>query len=160
MKKEDLKYGNVVELEEFDEKNNQRFLVCMFNNEPHFLHLEGNFNHEILYFLFDYFSFDKNEKDCKHIIRVYEDYTCSKLLWKEENQFTLNNRDKELLDSLPKKIKGEINDFINYIDWYLKVEFLDNPQISYTELGVAYKIYKDIMEKAENSFGKIIKKEK
>lgn len=159
MNKEDLKYGNVVELEEINEKNNQRFLVCKYDGKPSFLSLEENHYGAILYYLFDYFSFNKNEKDCKHIVRVYEDYTCSKLLWKDENQPELTDKDKEFLKYLPEKVKAEVNAFIKFIDWYLKVNFLDNPQISYTELGVAYKIYKDIVYKAECSFGKIMKKE-
>lgn len=159
MNKEDLKPGNVIVVEENDENPSQKFLFQKGFDENYFISLD-ELNHECYKYSELYFSFGDCCSDCcRHIIRVYEDYTCSKLLWKDENQPELTDKDKEFLEYLPEKVKAEVNAFIKFIDWYLKVNFLDNPQISYTELGVAYKIYKDIVYKAECSFGKIMKKE-
>lgn len=78
MNKEDLKYGNVVEL-----RNGRRYLY--HRSELKLMSLDGN------YFL-SFHKYDENlnnegDKDFD-IIKVYENYTLRKLLWERKPKLT------------------------------------------------------------------------
>lgn len=98
MKKEDLKYGNVIEL-----KNGIKLLYHQ-HCKDNLLNLNGKgygeldkFNEDLIHCMFQGYD----------IKRVYEDFTLSKVLWerKEKPKIVLNDDEKKILRNLPKEYK-------------------------------------------------------
>ena len=99
MKKEDLKYGNVVEL-----RNSYKLFYHQFRGGG-LLHLNGEGYIEL-----HNFKEDLTDIDCVSrldIVKVYEDYTCTKLLWerKEKSKIVLTDDEKAILKNLSKEYK-------------------------------------------------------
>ena len=89
MKKEDLKYGNVIEL-----RNGKKFLY----------HRSGGFSLDGKITCQDVSSvFDTTRN--YDIIRIYSDYTLKKLLWERKEKPKLTKDEKAILRNLPKKWK-------------------------------------------------------
>lgn len=93
MKKEDLKYGNVLE-----SRYGEKILVC---NSDEWINLKG-------------MKIDKGEylKDLTYkindghtIVKVYEDYTCQKVLWERKETPELTEDEKVILRNLSKEFK-------------------------------------------------------
>lgn len=92
MKKSDLKYGNVVETREgikylYHCKNSDKFL---------------NLDYDGFLWISD-FDENLNIIDCDNeldIMKVYEDYTCKKLLWERKEKPQLNEDEKAILKVL------------------------------------------------------------
>ena len=91
MKKSDLKYGNVVET-----RSGDKYLFTFHDEEDIFVDLTGDgyYYSESLYFNTNY----KNSAIV--IMKVYEDYTCSKLLWERKETPKLNEDEKAILKVL------------------------------------------------------------
>ena len=95
MKKSDLKYGNVAETREgikylYHCKNSDKFLNLDYDG---FLWVR---------------NFDENLNiiDCDNgldIMKVYEDYTCKKLLWERKEKPKLTEDEKVILRNIPKQ---------------------------------------------------------
>lgn len=100
MKKEDLKVGNVVE-----NKRGDRYLSFSLDNEK-LINLQG----------FGYVKlndYDDNLK-CQYsalpklnldIVKVYEDYTCKKVLWKRKEKPVLTDDEKVILRNIDKAFR-------------------------------------------------------
>lgn len=100
MKKEDLKYGNVLETE-----LGYKYLIFNENRNNNLYNLDGS----DIKFLSHY---DTNLKYLARnygadIVKVYKDYTCQEVLWerKEKPKIVLTNDEKAILRSLPKEYK-------------------------------------------------------
>lgn len=108
MKKEDLKYKNAVEF-----RNGERGLLCGFpQNEKAFLLLteERNWCSYLDLSNFDDMLIIKNNKEYD-VMKVYEDYTCSKLLW-ERPKYLLTEEEKEYLKAVIKPFKDEVDEVV------------------------------------------------
>lgn len=91
MKKSDLKYGNVVETRE-----GIKYLFTFHDEEDIFVDLTGDG-----YYYFESIYFNTNYKNSAIVImKVYEDYTCSKLLWERKEKPKLNEDEKAILKVL------------------------------------------------------------
>ena len=99
MKKSDLEYGNVVEA-----RNGQRYLVCTWGGESKkdFMRLSGlsraSFESYLENLTYGY-------GDCFDIVKVYENYTCSKVLWERPSKPTLTDDEKVILRNIKKNYK-------------------------------------------------------
>lgn len=103
MKKSDLVYGNVVET-----RNGHRYLYYWHNFDK-LLNLE-----KIGFLLVEDFTNEdlkcingSNEFD---IMKVYKDYTCSKLLWERKEKPKLTEDEKVILRNIDKKYKWVARD--------------------------------------------------
>ena len=94
MKKSDLQYGNVVEL-----RDGTRYLYYSFYDNS-LIDLNGYFRSCL-----DAYSDELNHKlRCGlDIMKVYNNYTCSKLLWERKENPKLNEDEKAILRNLPKQ---------------------------------------------------------
>lgn len=100
MKKSDLKFGNVIE--------NGRGYRYLYNstNEKILINLSGlgyvpfsDYNEQLRY---RHSSLPDVNLD---IVKVYEDYTCTKVLWERKEKPVLTEAEKAILRSLPKEYK-------------------------------------------------------
>ena len=92
MKFKDLEYGNVLET-----RNQKRFIYHNYRDLCYNLCGEGLIDLEFYNPNFE----DEGDNDY-NIVKVYEDYTCQKVLWE---RLQLTNDEKALLRCLPKEIK-------------------------------------------------------
>ena len=102
MKKEDLKYGNVVELQNGDKliyiENNHKVceleknLIDLKNGEEWVSTDQYDENFNNIYINIDNFN----------IVKVYEDYTCKKVLWDRKKFFILTGDVVRKLEALKK----------------------------------------------------------
>lgn len=101
MKKEDLKYGNVVET-----RNGDRYLyhtlspiafIGLINGSQYICIEQFKNNFECIYNGEKFRQFD--------IVKVYEDYTCQKVLWGRKEKPKLTEDEKVILRNLPKECK-------------------------------------------------------
>lgn len=95
MTKEDLKYGNVVEL-----RNGEK---CLYHrSEVKLMSLDGN------YFL-NFNKYHENLCDiCDNdfdIVKVYKDYTCQELLWERKEKPKLTGTEKVILRNIDEEFK-------------------------------------------------------
>ena len=102
MKKQDLKFGNVVEL-----RNGGKF-IYIFTTEilqgrkRNFISLKDGFSWITSNYYNDDLTLNENDKEFD-IVKVYEDYTCNKVLW--ERKPILTEDEKVILRNLQKKFK-------------------------------------------------------
>lgn len=117
MKKEDLKYGNVVEL-----RNGNRYLVIqnIQNSGMKFKNIYDGI-YEISINQFD------NEFKCTSnidyynkfdIMKVYKDYTLKELLWERKEKPKLTDDEKAILRNVDKKYKYIARDKNNLLGLY------------------------------------------
>ena len=92
MKKEDLKVGNILET-----RCGEKILVC---NTDEWIKLTGIKVNKLVYH--EKLIFEYNHK-CD-VMKVYEDYTCQKVLW-ERKDIKPTEDEKAILKNLPKKWK-------------------------------------------------------
>ena len=106
MKKQDLKYGNVIE--------NRRGDKYLIGYDKRLLNLT-----RVGYVNID--DYDENLKCIYYpnflypeldIVKVYEDYTCQEVLWerKEKPKIVLTKNEKKILKLIPKKYKYIVRD--------------------------------------------------
>ena len=98
MNKSDLKNGNVVEL-----RNGDFYVLANIYNESILIALIGKYH-----FNFDAYYDDLTLKcgfETLDIVKVYQDYTCKKLLWERKPKPQLTEDEKIILRNLPKKYK-------------------------------------------------------
>ena len=98
MKKEDLKYGNVVEF-----RSGDRCLYCTFKKGIDFIHLNGD-----CYTMLKYYDENLIRNEGCHsadIVKIYEDYNLKKVLWERKEKPKPTEDEKAILRSLPKKYK-------------------------------------------------------
>lgn len=96
MTKEDLKFGNVVEV-----KNGERYLFIFYHGDDIFFNLKGDgyYYSSKLYF---------NSNDNYRIIKVYKDYTLKEVLWERKEpkeKPKLTDDEKVILRNIDKKNK-------------------------------------------------------
>ena len=99
MKKEDIKFGNVVELRDGDK--------YIYSIESTMLNLNGGrilsktqYNELLI----------RNGNHDWDIMKVYEDYTLKKVLWERKEKPKLTEDEKAILRNLPKKWKYIVRD--------------------------------------------------
>lgn len=99
MKKEDLKYGNVIE-----NRRGDKYLIG-YDKRLRNLTRVGYVNID---------DYDENLKCIYYpnflcpeldIVKVYEDYTCQEVLWERKDKPVLTEDEKTILKNLPKKFK-------------------------------------------------------
>ena len=98
MNKSDLKHGNVVEL-----RNGDKLLLCWHFVDSILVDLEGR----------NFITLDTYHEDLTSIdgiadldiMKVYQDYTCKKLLWERKEKPKLTEDEKIILKNIPKKYK-------------------------------------------------------
>ena len=121
MKKEDLKYGNVVET-----RNGDRYLyhtlspiafIGLINGSQYICIEQFKNNFECIYNGEKFRQFD--------IVKVYEDYTLKKLLWERKEKPELTKVEEAILRSLPKKYKYIARDKISES---MLCAFIDKPE--------------------------------
>lgn len=113
MKKNDLEYGNVVEL-----RNGDKMLFCWHFINPILVDLEGRKS----------ITFDSYRKDLTDIdnavefdiMKVYKDYTCKELLWERKETPKLTEDEKVILRNLPKEYKWIARDLSGMV--YIFIE--------------------------------------
>ena len=96
MNKSDLKYGNAVEL-----RNGDFYVLVNLYNESILIALTSKYH----------FNFDTYDKDLTlkcgfetlDIVKVYQDYTCKKLLWERKPKPQLTEDEKAILRNVPKQ---------------------------------------------------------
>lgn len=98
MKKEDLNEGNILET-----RRGEKILVC---NTGEWINLKGIKKFEGGYLKNLIFGIN-NDHD---IMKVYEDYTCQKVLWERKEKAKLTEDEKAILRNLPKKWKYIVRD--------------------------------------------------
>lgn len=103
MKKEDLKFGNVVEL-----RCEGMCVACEFGINTILINLDGKHHKHI------------NNIDSANIMKVYKDYTLKELLWERKEKPKLTEDGKVILRNIPKNYKwiardedGELNIYEN-----------------------------------------------
>lgn len=105
MKKEDLKYGNVVETKE----GHRYFVPAIIKGVLMGLTEENNL-------LTEYIKDDlSNEYSKLDIMKVYEDYTCSKLLW-ERPQDLLTQEEKDYLKAVIMPFKDKVESIMKSVN--------------------------------------------
>lgn len=106
MKKEDLKFGNIVEL-----RDGSRYIkTCIEGYE--FVICDNICATSTLIFPLNEFDDELKGSNKKlDIVKVYEDYTCQKLLWKRKEKPKLTEDEKTILRNLPKKYRYITRDF-------------------------------------------------
>ena len=106
MKKEDLNCGNVVEL-----RDGSRYIkTCIEGFE--FIRLDYIKSNSTAFFSSTTFDDDlKGRYSELDIIKVYEDYTLKKVLWKRKEKPKLTKEEKVILRNLPKKYRYITRDF-------------------------------------------------
>lgn len=93
MKQSDLKYGNVIET-----NDGKRFLyICCLN--------EYKSQFVLLNHVSDFVSVYLNTKEPVAIIKVYEDYTCERIIWEKKTKPRLTEVERTLLINLDKRYK-------------------------------------------------------
>ena len=112
MKKNDLKYGNVVETREgikllYHCKNSDKFLNLDYDGFLWIRKFDENLK----------FIDDLNELD---IMKVYKDYTCKELLWERKEKPKPTYDEKIILRNLPEKYKWIARDKDGLIFLYAK----------------------------------------
>lgn len=100
MTKDDLKYGNVVEL-----RNGDRYLFTYYIEYGHeenvFVILTGEG-----YYYFNSLNFKDNSKNSDlGIVKVYKDYTLKEVLWERKEKPKLTDDEKAILRNIPKEYK-------------------------------------------------------
>ena len=115
MKKSDLKYGNVVEL-----RNGDFYVLAKIYNESILIALTSKYH-----FNFDAYYTDLTNKcgfETLDIVKVYQDYTCKKLLWerKEKSKIKLTDDEKVILRNVPKEYKWIARDLSGMV--YIFIE--------------------------------------
>ena len=100
MRLEDLKYGNVLETE-YGKK-----FIKTFNQKTLFIRLNFISEFNVEYYgkidLEENFIFKDKLCNIEKVVRIYEDYTCQKVLWERPKE--LSEAEKTLLKCLPKEI--------------------------------------------------------
>ena len=111
MKKSDLKYGNVVEL-----RDGTRYLYYSFYDNS-LIDLNGYFRSCL-----DAYSDELNHKlRCGlDIMKVYNNYTCSKLLWERKETPKLTEDEKVVLRNIDKDYKWIARDLTGMV--YIFIE--------------------------------------
>ena len=124
MKKSDLKYGNVVET-----RSGDKYLFTFHDEEDIFVDLTGDG-----YYYFESLYFNTNYKNSAIVImKVYEDYTCSKLLWERKDEPKLTEDEKVILRNLPKEYKWIARDSSGMV--YIFIEKPENRQAIWYGFG-------------------------
>ena len=97
MKKADLKVGNVVEL-----RDGNKFIVIIKFDDLEFdlASVKGNLLGKLSGFNENLEDFGNHNFD---IVKVYEDYTLKKVLWKRKEKIKLTEDEKAILRNLPKE---------------------------------------------------------
>ena len=99
MKKQDLKFGNVVETRE-----GIKYLYHGQNGNK-FLNLLTGESYTDLSAYDDNLLVEKYKDTDFDIVKVYEDYTCKKVLWEREEEPVLTDDEKVILRNVDKEIK-------------------------------------------------------
>ena len=115
MKKSDLQDGNVVEL-----RNGDFYVLAKIYNESILIALTSKYH-----FNFDAYYTDLTNKcgfETLDIVKVYQDYTCKKLLWerKEKSKIKLTDDEKVILRNVPKEYKWIARDLSGMV--YIFIE--------------------------------------
>ena len=98
MKKTDLRYGNVIET-----RNGDFYVLVNIYNESILIALTSKYH-----FNFDAYSIDLTQTcgfETLDIVKVYQDYTCKKLLWERKEIPQLTEDEKVILKNIPKHYK-------------------------------------------------------
>lgn len=103
MKKQDLKYGNVVEF-----RNGKRgiFLTDTYTSMFLFFDVNEGYSSYLYSNMFKNNLENKNYKEVD-IVKVYEDYTCSKVLW-ERPKPLLTDEEREYLKEIFKGLTCKV----------------------------------------------------
>ena len=109
MKTEDLKYGNVVET-----RNGNKYIYN--KTDRHFISLDGR-DFLLQYLYSDDLKTDNRNRNEFDIIKVYEDYTCQKVLW-ESKEIALTDDKKVILRNVDKDYKWIARDRNNNLFLY------------------------------------------
>ena len=160
MKKEDLKYGNVVETIE-----GNRYILTMADGTSQFIQLNRVSKCAVKYFNMKDITDDLKglDEELYTIVKVYEDYTCTKLLWerKEKLKIVLTEDGKTILRNLPKKFKYIARDKYgdlwiyeypvekNKNTWCIPIEYGDADMI---EITVFSHLFQFIKWEDENAY--------
>lgn len=133
MEKSDLKFGNVVEF-----RNQKKgILIEPFRQNKMFYLLDSNVN-SCVYMELICFNDKLENKDNKYgdIMKVYKDYTCSKLLW-ERKEPLLTKEEKDYLMAVLKPIEIKIThiSIVGYMeDKFLYILFDNNEDLVFPYL--------------------------
>lgn len=112
MKKEDLKYGNVVEL-----RDGRKYIkICIEGFE--FIRLDYTSATSPVSLPLNEFDDDLKGSSRKFdIMKIYEDYTLKKVLW-ERKEFVVSTDEKTILRILPKQFKWIVRSYENILFLY------------------------------------------
>ena len=112
MKKEDLKFGNIIEL-----RDGSRYMkTCI--EEYEFVICDNICVTSTLIFPLNEFDDDLKGSSRKFdIMKVYEDYTLKKVLW-ERKEFVVSTDEKTILRILPKQFKWIVRSYENILFLY------------------------------------------
>ena len=120
MTKKDLNYGNVVE-----NRSGRRFLFTIKENQA-FIDLNHISNNSVCYNNYNDFNEDLT---CKYvtrdedIIKVYKDYTCSKVIWARKEEL-LTPEEKEWLAAFIKPFRDKVDTINLNGDYYDEERFI------------------------------------
>ena len=130
MRKKDLKFGNVVE-----NRRGDRYLFFALDKKD-LINLCG-----LGFVELDSYN---DELNCQStilsnlnldIVKVYEDYTCKKVLWEKPKKPVLTDKEKVILRNLPEQYKYIARDNDNDLNVYIKKPSKDD---TYWNINIVY----------------------
>lgn len=115
MKKSDLKYGNVIETREGDR------YICTKCLQDKKVFLKLNYVSEFFITYIDYATYCedlKTRNGNNNVVKVYENYTCCKILWERPKPPRLSEDEKAILRNIDKECKYIARDKDDYLFVY------------------------------------------